>query len=697
MNTTLLPSPRERRRLLGRCVAIRIALILLLSPGVWTIDLRAQNVSIGTTSAASSALLHLGSTAMGLLIPRMTDAQMRTITTPATGDLVYDSTYTNFYYYTGSYWTPMVGSGWSLTGDAGTSPSTNFLGSKDAVDVVQRTNAIERLRFYSAGDIGLTNSTNTAGRLLFYEPSGSGTYYTAIKAGPQAGNVHYVLPTADGTTNAAMITDGTANLSWHIYSTFGGGGSTTLWSRGSAAGGENGVGASNSSSAPYAIAAGISSSVTGNYDIGFGNSISVSGTAGTVSGGSSNSSTGNDDVTGGGQNNSVQATATNANGGKSNSPQGDYSAILGGNGNSISATNCTILGGTTNSIGGNYEMCYGSGISVGTQKFIVFKTPGTNTTRFGIGTQAPSQMLDVAGNLRFSGSLKPNNAGGSSGQYLLSAGSGVVPTWGSATFSSNNWGLTGTSGMNPATNFVGTTDAQDLVVRTNASVRCRILSAGQIGVNTSISTAQLSSIITTTTDETAGAYGNASGSTATQAIGAWGRVGNTGATNTGTVAVLATGNGNATTGTTNAAAQISQGELTMGRTTQTPSVGTVLESATAGTLYTAQGPSGVIQLSLQTDLSAVAPTIGVFQNLGTVTINNRYITASSIIVAGIVAKTNGGGSPDPKNSVYKVDVDSRSVGSCVLRIGMIPFVTDLSAYQGSDYIRLAYVILNPGR
>lgn len=49
--------------------------------------------------------------------------------------------------------------------------------------------------------------------------------------------------------------------------------------------------------------------------------------------------------------------------------------------------------------------------------------------RVGIGVAAPSEMLQVVGNVRFSGSLLPNNLAGTSGQVLTSAGAGVAPTW----------------------------------------------------------------------------------------------------------------------------------------------------------------------------------------------------------------------------------------------------------------------------
>lgn len=45
-----------------------------------------------------------------------------------------------------------------------------------------------------------------------------------------------------------------------------------------------------------------------------------------------------------------------------------------------------------------------------------------------------------------------------------------------------SWNLTGNVGTNPATTFLGTTDAQDLVIKTNNTERLKILSSGSIGI-----------------------------------------------------------------------------------------------------------------------------------------------------------------------------------------------------------------------
>ncbi len=48
---------------------------------------------------------------------------------------------------------------------------------------------------------------------------------------------------------------------------------------------------------------------------------------------------------------------------------------------------------------------------------------------FGIGNMAPSEKLDVMGNVKFSGALMPNNLAGTAGYFLTSAGAGIAPTW----------------------------------------------------------------------------------------------------------------------------------------------------------------------------------------------------------------------------------------------------------------------------
>ena len=72
--------------------------------------------------------------------------------------------YTNvdFEGYTDNGWESLT-KGWKLTGNSGTNPSTNFIGTTDNVDFSFRSNNTERMRLTTAGILKLiTNSANTA-------------------------------------------------------------------------------------------------------------------------------------------------------------------------------------------------------------------------------------------------------------------------------------------------------------------------------------------------------------------------------------------------------------------------------------------------------------------------------------------------------------------------------------------------------
>ena len=104
----------------------------------------AQNIAINTTGtvADASAMLDVTSTTKGVLIPRMTTVQRTAIVSPATGLLVYDNTLSAFYYFDGSVWKPLINNstGWSTTGNAGTTPGTHFLGTTDDKALIFKTN-----------------------------------------------------------------------------------------------------------------------------------------------------------------------------------------------------------------------------------------------------------------------------------------------------------------------------------------------------------------------------------------------------------------------------------------------------------------------------------------------------------------------------------------------------------------------------
>jgi len=106
-----------------------------------------QNVGINTdgSPANNSSMLDVKSTSKGMLVPRMTTAQRNAIVSPANGLLVYDTDVNSFWFYNGTNWTNVAGgggngTGWTLTGNTGTNPSTNFIGTTDNQPVLFKVN-----------------------------------------------------------------------------------------------------------------------------------------------------------------------------------------------------------------------------------------------------------------------------------------------------------------------------------------------------------------------------------------------------------------------------------------------------------------------------------------------------------------------------------------------------------------------------
>lgn len=133
-----------------------------------------QNIGIGTNTPNSSAKLDITSTNSGLLIPRVALVSVTNssspISSPATSLLVYNtnSSVTNgsgvgYYFWNGTIWERLFSGStlnWSLAGNSGTTPGTNFIGTTDPVDFVTKTDNIERMRVTSGGFVGIGLTPN---------------------------------------------------------------------------------------------------------------------------------------------------------------------------------------------------------------------------------------------------------------------------------------------------------------------------------------------------------------------------------------------------------------------------------------------------------------------------------------------------------------------------------------------------------
>ncbi len=112
------------------------------------------------------------------------------------------------------------------------------------------------------------------------------------------------------------------------------------------------------------------------------------------------------------------------------------------------------------------------------------------TGNVGIGDPSPASLLTVGNGDKF----QVNSTGdvvalkGVSYSWPLANATGVLTNNGTGTLtwavasSATGWNITGNNGTDPETNFLGTIDGKDLVVRTTNSERLRVLATGNFGV-----------------------------------------------------------------------------------------------------------------------------------------------------------------------------------------------------------------------
>jgi hypothetical protein len=162
----------------------KIPFTLLILLGIYQ-GMNAQNIGINSTGATpdASAMLDIASTTKGLLIPRVALTATNAagpITSPATSLLVYNTATAGtspnnvvpgYYYWNGTAWVALLSSStsngvWTLSGNAGTTAGTNFIGTTDAVDLVIKTNNTEQARITSDGSLAIGTSAPDGEKVL---------------------------------------------------------------------------------------------------------------------------------------------------------------------------------------------------------------------------------------------------------------------------------------------------------------------------------------------------------------------------------------------------------------------------------------------------------------------------------------------------------------------------------------------------
>jgi trimeric autotransporter adhesin len=138
-------------------------LFLLLFATVSTGVLVAQtDLKVGTTpgSISPSAVFEAASTTKGLLIPRVTTAQMNAIASPTLGLMVFNTDLNCLHFYFGGWKSqcdPTNLGAWSLLGNTNTTAATHFIGTRNAEDLVFKTNDTEGMRLGATGNLGIGN------------------------------------------------------------------------------------------------------------------------------------------------------------------------------------------------------------------------------------------------------------------------------------------------------------------------------------------------------------------------------------------------------------------------------------------------------------------------------------------------------------------------------------------------------------
>ncbi|MBI2844639.1 MAG: tail fiber domain-containing protein [Armatimonadetes bacterium] len=337
---------------------------------------------------------------------------------------------------------------WGLTGNNGTNPTSNFLGTADYQPLELRVYSARAMRFEPTTSVDAPNviggyfANNATYGAYGATIAGGGSNLVANRVtdsyGAVGGGMGNIAGNDSGTTSDATyatVGGGNQNQAGGIYSTVGGGRLNS--------------------------ARGSESTVAGGYNC------SATQLRASVGGGSSNQASNSYAAVAGGMDNIARGYASFVAGGSGNVANTDYSAVGGGAANVASGRYSAVPGGFWNAAQGEFSLAAGrrakanhSGsfvwadsvdadlASTANNQFLIRASGGV-----GVGVNDPVGALDVNGIIR-------SRLGG------FRFPDGTTQTT-AATFPPPAWSLTGNSGTIPSVDFIGTTDNQALELRVN--------------------------------------------------------------------------------------------------------------------------------------------------------------------------------------------------------------------------------------
>ena len=366
---------------------------------------------------------------------------------------------------------------WALTGNAGTTPGTNYVGTSDS----------QALHLYVNGGTDNSLVLNTNGSIQHSvggDARGTDAVDLQLSRIASSEVASGIWSTIGGgrrnqsSAEATTVAGGNNNEATAPYTSVGGGRSNTAslddatisGGRSNEASGENST-----------VGGGYSNQATStNTTVSGGRGNQATGSQATIAGGRDNRAGANVAVVSGGRNNEALGAGTAVGGGIQNVVEGDMSVIPGGRGLTLDPTASESFGFLGNTGGndmsiaeantatfGNVDLLLANNDSAASQ--LRFYEANSTTGAFPNGTnytsfEAGAQIADINYILPITTTASTSVG---DGLLQLDAATGQLSWADPTTLGVPAWALVGNAGTTPGTNYVGTSDAQALHIYVN--------------------------------------------------------------------------------------------------------------------------------------------------------------------------------------------------------------------------------------